>query len=169
LYRENLGKLDSHKRNEAPLQGSRARNVPTHSPGVCSAFAVGACLGIGASRPGVSRPEAGVRYGVRPAQVLNDTPAGWGAGRGTRPWTRKEPQPPTQPEPRGSCAPHCVPRSRVSPGPRRNLLKIKVSPHFGSWWKAPPTGPAVGRCYPAFANRAPRRPVPKTWPADPSS
>jgi hypothetical protein len=35
-------------------------------------------------------------------------------------------------------------------------------------WKASLTGPAVGRCCPAFADRGPRRPVPAEMAADPS-
>jgi len=139
-----------------------------------------ACLGIaGQAGPGIGvcLAEAG-HFGTwvpledaRPARKRHGGDSD--AGREPRPLGHTKLQPP-QPMPRGASISNCVPRSQVSPSPLLSVPRLcrpsrTASPRFRCWcWKVLPSGPAVERCYPASADRSPRRPVPAARPVGPS-
>jgi len=118
-----------------------------------------------ASATGRVGTEAGERRRVEPARNVPE--AKTNAGREPRPRAGTETRPRQQRSPPGPTSSPCSPRSSSFPSLAKSR-NLPVSPHCRWCWIWTPTGPAVERCCPAFADHARRQLLPEDWEADSS-
>jgi len=152
---------DSHNLDGTPPDSLALPAAVPALPAFCLGVAGFATLGFGPCSAGSGGLGTWARQGVPQAR------------NGAHPRAVREPSQrantklrSSQPTPRVATLSHCVPRSRVSPRSVVYRQESSVSPRFRCWcWRALPTGPTLGRCYPGSEDRSPRRSVPTAQPA----